>query len=552
MLIPGVILLITLWGTEGVFFGWLLIILGGFCIAMLCGIKQTYCQFKVSNVDQNELKKWRIYLPKIGGLSGKIRQFAKLIDEITNAARPAAIPVASPPGPAAVPAAARPVEIPAAAAPARKVAAPLAPPPAPPTVVLPYKGAMLVLPDGSEIRITEKTRAIGRNDFVKHVSAEVLRFVSRQHLLIKYEEGKYYIGDSNSANGTKANGVSLKSGERYEVRDGDLIVLGEVLTLIFRNGDVPFKAPAPLQQEIKPEAEKKEIMPVVIKEEIKPEVKKEEIKPEVKKEEIKPEVKKEEIKPVIIKEEIRPEAEKKEIKPVVIKEEIKPEAKKEEIKPEAKKEEIKPEAKKVEIKPGSEKQVLSRENVGTRMDTFSKASSYWLSFVSSGAVPPFVCYKFTGREESLKGFNSLSFIMPASDTGEFITLVPTLYYGFYEVDPGQWEVLICGETLTLDMYHEAAEKLTRAGGILKDRKEPSAAAATVTPRKPSSASLVSFSRQEKKGESRYHIYRGPSREAALEFLKSLQPITEFLVYHIVETPEGNFGRDKDGIYREKT
>jgi hypothetical protein len=142
--------------------------------------------------------------------------------------------------------------------------------------------------------------------------------------------------------------------------------------------------------------------------------------------------------------------------------------------------------------------------------------------------------------------------MPASDTGEFITLVPTLYYGFYEVDPGQWEVLICGETLTLDMYHEAAEKLTRAGGILKDRKEPSAAAATVTPRKPSSASLVSFSRQEKKGESRYHIYRGPSREAALEFLKSLQPITEFLVYHIVETPEGNFGRDKDGIYREKT
>ena len=499
-LIPGVVLMVMFWGTGGAFFGWFLVFLGGLYVVMFCVIKQTYCQFKITNVGESELKKWRIYLPKIGSLPGKIRQFARLVDANSArpaqapgfvpavpaaipvvATRPAAKPTATPPGPTAIPlTAARPPEIPAVPTTARKVEAPIAVPAAPPTVVFPSIDARIVLPDNSEIQITEKTRPVGRNDFIKYVSSEVLKFLSREHILIEFEEGKYHIVDTDSSNGTKVNGILLKSGEKYELKDGDCIILGEVLTLVFRTGDAPLKARPPVPQEVQPEVEKEEVQPEAVKEEVQPEAVKEEVDVDVK------------------------------------------------------------------------KPVLSGDNVGTRMDTFSKASSYWISFMSSGSVPPFVCYKFPGREESLEGFSSLSFIKQASDTGEFITLVPTLYYGFYEVEPGLWEVLICGDTLTRDMYQEAVEKLTRAGGTLKDRKEPSAAETPVSSGNPSLAAQVSLTRQENKGEYRYHVYHGPSREAALEFLKSLQPVTELYVYHIVETPDGNFGRDKDGIYREKT
>lgn len=205
-----------------------------------------------------------------------------------------------------------------------------------------------------------------------------------------------------------------------------------------------------------------------------------------------------------------------------------------------------------EFKGTAEKPALAKDNVGTRMDTFDTARSYWISFMTSGNIPPFVCYKFTSEQDAMRGISNLSFIKKASDTGKLITLVPTLYYGYYEIDPGKWEVLICGDMLTIDMYNEAMEKLANAGGILKDRKEPKAKKATATSEKSASASQVSFSHKEKKGESTYHIYRGPSKEAAIEFLKTLKPITQYYVYHIVETPEGNFGRDKDGIYQERT
>src|SRR4030042_5240277 len=278
-LISGIAVMTAFWGTGGAFFGWFLVFLGGLYIVMFCVIKQTYCQFKITNIGEIELKKWRIYLPKIGSLPGKIRQFARLVD--ANSARPAqapgfvppvpaAIPVvatrpavkptATPPGPTAIPAtAAKPPEIPVVPTTARKVEAPLPVPAAPPTVVFPSIDARIVLPDNSEIQITEKTRSLGRNDFLKYVSSEVLKFLSREHILIEFEEGKYHIVDTDSSNGTKVNGILLQSGERYEIKNGDCIILGEVLTLVFRTGAPPVKARPPAPQEIQPKAEKEEI-----------------------------------------------------------------------------------------------------------------------------------------------------------------------------------------------------------------------------------------------------------------------------------------------------
>jgi hypothetical protein len=131
-----------------------------------------------------------------------------------------------------------PAEIPVTPTTAKKVEVPAATPAEPPTAAPPVTNARMVLPDNNEIQISEETRTLGRSDFVKYVSSEVLGFVSRQHLLISFENGKYYVADANSSNGTKVNGVLLKSDERYELKDSDLVVLGEVLTLVFRTGQV--------------------------------------------------------------------------------------------------------------------------------------------------------------------------------------------------------------------------------------------------------------------------------------------------------------------------
>lgn len=56
--------------------------------------------------------------------------------------------------------------------------------------------------------------------------------VSRRHALIRQEEQRLYLEDLGSTNGTRLNGGALRPGEAYELRDGDLIELGETRLLI--------------------------------------------------------------------------------------------------------------------------------------------------------------------------------------------------------------------------------------------------------------------------------------------------------------------------------
>ncbi|MER5862830.1 hypothetical protein [Kitasatospora sp. NPDC002040] len=60
---------------------------------------------------------------------------------------------------------------------------------------------------------------------------------------------------------------------------------------------------------------------------------------------------------------------------------------------------------------------------------------------------------------------------------------------------------------------------------------------------------VRFKQTERTGQATYHVYGGLSRRAALEFLRGAHVKNE-LVYTIVETPEGNFGRDLIYLFDE--
>jgi hypothetical protein len=128
--------------------------------------------------------------------------------------------------------------------PAASVALVAAEPPSPPakvepaTVLVPVTKAKLVLPDNSEISLTEETRPMGRSDFEEAVSAEALSYISRQHFRISCDDGKYSIEDRGSANGTKTNGVQVKGKGRQELRDGDRIDVADVAALTFKMCEV--------------------------------------------------------------------------------------------------------------------------------------------------------------------------------------------------------------------------------------------------------------------------------------------------------------------------
>jgi hypothetical protein len=56
-------------------------------------------------------------------------------------------------------------------------------------------------------------------------------------------------------------------------------------------------------------------------------------------------------------------------------------------------------------------------------------------------------------------------------------------------------------------------------------------------------------KSEEKIVSSFMVFRGLNRKAALDFLTRTPVFGEF-VYVVVETPEGNFGKDLNGIYQE--
>lgn len=64
-------------------------------------------------------------------------------------------------------------------------------------------------------------------------------------------------------------------------------------------------------------------------------------------------------------------------------------------------------------------------------------------------------------------------------------------------------------------------------------------------------SQVSYAHSTSTKGSRYIVYRARSLENAIKFLRS-QDVKEPLLYKIVETPEGNIGRDLISIFNERT
>lgn len=105
----------------------------------------------------------------------------------------------------------------------------------------PAPRAKVIMPGGAEITLTGDPVFIERSDFDRTLPHDILMSISRQHVLITYNRGKYYLKDygregKGSTNHTWLNGVDIYNKKRKALKDGDKIELAgqSELTMTFR------------------------------------------------------------------------------------------------------------------------------------------------------------------------------------------------------------------------------------------------------------------------------------------------------------------------------
>ena len=202
----------------------------------------------------------------------------------------------------------------------------------------------------------------------------------------------------------------------------------------------------------------------------------------------------------------------------------------------------------------STKNYYEKHNVGTLYDNYDSVKTFWLAWSLKKEKPPFIVYTFDSLSNAAQAFLELSFIKRAKDTGNFICL-KTYDFGLYLNNEKKYEVLICSRGLSIEDFEEAENTFEKYGGKCKNVKKPSESSKinNDNPKDSENEKTVTFSKKYQTqmlgAIMTYEIYSARNKDIAMAFLKK-KPVTEKCYYVVVETPEGNFGRDINGIYQE--
>lgn len=196
-----------------------------------------------------------------------------------------------------------------------------------------------------------------------------------------------------------------------------------------------------------------------------------------------------------------------------------------------------------------------KDNRGTRHDTIEFATGYWIARMTSPHKDPFVLYSFAAEADARQALLELPCIHVAEDTGNLICTEPALIYGYYPTNEGNYEAILCGADLTHDLWAQAKASFIKHGGQPKGQGELEPGLTAASPVKaakpqPSKVVFVREDHQYKMGATfTYRIYKAPNAASAMAYLEQ-NPVTKQLFYIIIETPEGNYCRDIQGIYKE--
>ena len=199
---------------------------------------------------------------------------------------------------------------------------------------------------------------------------------------------------------------------------------------------------------------------------------------------------------------------------------------------------------------GSEKPgyFTEHDNVGTRQSNFDQAIAYWTTRNMRQKFDPFVLYVFKDGGGARKSLLELDCIHEAKDTGELICIEP-LVFGYYRTDAGEYEAIIAGQDLRHELWRKAKESFERHEGRRKIDQPPDEHAVPKTEKVERLADKLEFVRKYTKGDSVYEVYKCEDVELAIEFLLT-KSVGRQQYYVVVETPNGNWGMDIKGLFKE--
>lgn len=82
-------------------------------------------------------------------------------------------------------------------------------------------------PGHFEILIDKGDMLLGKKRELVDAVIPFNKMISRKHCRISKSNGKFYISDEGSANGTYVNRVRLSPGQRQQIKKGDIIRLAD-------------------------------------------------------------------------------------------------------------------------------------------------------------------------------------------------------------------------------------------------------------------------------------------------------------------------------------
>lgn len=197
---------------------------------------------------------------------------------------------------------------------------------------------------------------------------------------------------------------------------------------------------------------------------------------------------------------------------------------------------------------GADKTYREKDNRGMRIETQSQSVAYWMGErLQKEVKDPFVYYIFTNEASPRAALLEMPFLHEASDSGKLVC-DNVFHFGYYAAENGEWDAFVAGRELTHDLWERLHSAFQKHGGRKKSDLEPAKGTKTVAGGQ-GNAKKVKFVREDRTNGATYRTYKGSNKADALAFL-SEQSITQREYYVVVETPEGNFGKDIQGFYQE--
>lgn len=124
---------------------------------------------------------------------------------------------------------------------------------------------------------------------------------------------------------------------------------------------------------------------------------------------------------------------------------------------------------------GIERKVYKElDNRGTRLFDVVDANAHWAVLKAQHRTEPGLVHGFSRLIDAHEALLALPCVHVAEDSNRLICTEP-LTFGYYELNDGTYEGVLCGQTLSQELYELATQSFDRHRGRRKYERAPSAA-----------------------------------------------------------------------------